>query len=181
MRRRPPERKPSFMKILVEHLPNKLLIPPKFVRLHRGTLARKFILRPTGTQDSWPVRTKQINNLLYFNKGWKKFAQHHTLGYGDLLIFLYAQDREFYVDMFDKSCCNKEPITSQNVGSQKESIPILPNQEKKADLKTQAMNAAKEFMASSEFPTFNRIMKSAYMRFGGFMVRQHHHQLIILN
>ncbi|KAK1373357.1 hypothetical protein POM88_029550 [Heracleum sosnowskyi] len=128
MRRRPPERKPSFMKILVEHLPNKLLIPPKFVRLHRGTLARKFILRPTGTQDSWP-----------------------------------------------------EPITSQNVGSQKESIPILPNQEKKADLKTQAMNAAKEFMASSEFPTFNRIMKSAYMRFGGFMVRQHHHQLIILN
>ncbi|KAK1360720.1 hypothetical protein POM88_045194 [Heracleum sosnowskyi] len=45
-----------------------VLIPPKFVRLHRGTLARKCILRPTGTQDSWPVRTKQINNLLYFNK-----------------------------------------------------------------------------------------------------------------
>ncbi|XP_074348119.1 B3 domain-containing protein REM5-like [Apium graveolens] len=166
---RSPEKTPSFMKIMLEDSSKKLMIPPKFVRLHRGTLDRKCILRPTGTQDSWPVGTKQINKLLYFKKGWEKFVQHHCLRFGDLLVFRYAQDHEFYVDMFDKSCCNKEPVTSRNVGSQKETTPILPNQGKKADLITLAIDPAEEFMASSEFPAFSKIVKSAYMKFGVYM------------
>ncbi|KAK1369528.1 hypothetical protein POM88_035626 [Heracleum sosnowskyi] len=148
MGRRPPPRKPSFLQILVKDFSKKLLVPSKFVRLHRGTLARKCILRPSGTQDSWPVKTKQINNLLYFKKGWEKFAQHHSLGFGDLLVFRYAQDCEFYVDMFDKSCCCQE----------KESNP-----------KTAALEAAEDFMASSEFPTFNKIMQSTYVGVHGYM------------
>ncbi|KAK1373360.1 hypothetical protein POM88_029553 [Heracleum sosnowskyi] len=169
MGRRPPARKPSFMQILLKDFSNKLLIPPKFVRLHRTTLARNCILRPTGTQDSWRVRTKQINNLLYFNEGWEKFAQHHTLGFGDFLVFRYAQDCEFYVDMFDKSCCNKEPLTSHNVGSLKDTTPILPSQEKKANLKTPAIDAAEELMASSKFPAFKKVMQRVDLKAGRYL------------
>ncbi|KAK1373359.1 hypothetical protein POM88_029552 [Heracleum sosnowskyi] len=171
MGRRPPPRKPSFLQILVKDFSKKLLVPSKFVRLHRGTLARKCILRPSGTQDSWPVKTKQINNLLYFKKGWENFAQHHSLGFGDLLVFRYAQDCEFYVDMFDKSCCCKDPVTSQNVGSQKDNSTILTStgQEKESNPKTAALEAAEEFMASSEFPTFNKIMQSTYVGVHGYM------------
>lgn len=93
--------------------------------LHRGTLGRKCILRPTGTQDAWSVSTKQINNLLYFKEGWNEFADHHSLGFGDLLVFRYAGDCEFHVDMFDKSCCFKDPVTFQNFGSRMDSTPIL--------------------------------------------------------
>lgn len=102
------------------------MIPSKFVSLHRGTLARKCVLRPTGTQDAWRVKTKQINDSLYFKKGWKKFARHYSLGFGDLLVFRYAQDCEFYVDMFDQSCCLKElAVTSHNVKSRKHSKSFI--------------------------------------------------------
>ncbi|XP_074343469.1 B3 domain-containing protein Os03g0212300-like [Apium graveolens] len=165
MGRRPPARKPSFMKILVKDFSTKLMIPPQFVKLHRGTLARRCTLRPSGTADSWRVRTKLMNNLLYFKKGWKKFAQHHSLGFGDLLVFRHAQDCEFHVDIFDKSCCCKDPVTSQNVESQKDNDSILTSTglEKNLDPKTPALEAAEDFMASSEFPTFNRIMQPSYV------------------
>lgn len=82
------------------------------MRLHLGTLPNNCTLKPSGTQSSWPVRTKLIGNYLYFTKGWKAFAQHYSLQYGSMLIFRYAQDSEFYVDMFDKSCCSREFVTT---------------------------------------------------------------------
>ena len=85
------------------------------------------MIRPTGTRDSWRVRTKQINNSLYFKKGWKKFARHHLLGFGDLLVFRYAQDCEFHVDIFDKSCCHKDPVTPQDIESRRDTTLILPS------------------------------------------------------
>ncbi|KAK1383365.1 hypothetical protein POM88_021100 [Heracleum sosnowskyi] len=170
MGRRPPARKPSFMKILVGDFSDKLMIPPKFVRLHRGTLPRKCRLRPSHTQDSWRVRTKQIDNFLYFSKGWRKFARYQSLESGDLLVFRYAQDSEFCVDMFDKSCCSKEPVTSQNVNSGRATSPaVVSCKEKAVNPKTPAPNTAEELMASSEFPTFHMIMRPIYVKSGGYL------------
>ncbi|KAL1811661.1 hypothetical protein ACET3Z_021726 [Daucus carota] len=160
MGRRPPERKPAFSKILVKDFSKKLMIPSKFVRLHRGTLARKCVLRPTGTQDAWCVKTKQINDSLYFKKGWKKFARHYSLGFGDLLVFRYAQDCEFYVDMFDQSCCLKElAVTSHNVESRKQTNSG----------REEALDKAEKLMSSSKFPAFLKIMQWAYVRPGGYL------------
>lgn len=113
---------------LVNFVSIEQIIPPKFARLHLGTLARKCILRPTGTQDAWLVRTKQINDSLYFKRGWKKFAQHYSLGFGDLLVFRYKKDCEFHVDVFDKSCCLKElAVKSPHVGSQMDTTSKFPS------------------------------------------------------
>ncbi|XP_074377324.1 B3 domain-containing protein LOC_Os12g40080-like [Apium graveolens] len=169
MGRRPPVRKSSFMKILVGDFSKKLLIPPKFVRLYRGTFPRKCKLRPSHTQDSWPVKTKQIDNFLYFSKGWRKFARHHSLESHDLLVFRYAQDSEFYVDMFDQSCCSKEPVTSQNVKSTRETSPVLPSKEKAVNPKTPAPNTAEKLMASSEFPAFKKVMRPVFVKPGGYL------------
>ncbi|KAL1824352.1 hypothetical protein ACET3Z_011130 [Daucus carota] len=140
------------------------LIPPKFVRLHRGTLPRKCMLRPSHTQESWPVRVKQMSNFLYFKKGWRKFAQFHSLKSCDLLVFRYAQDSVFYVDMFDESCCSKKLVTSQNVNCRTESSPTFVSHKKPGGL-----IAAEELMASSEFPKFILVMQPIYVKSGGYM------------
>lgn len=187
---------------LSPYYPTQQLIPPKFVRLYRGTLPRKCKLRPSHTQHSWPVRTKQMDNFLYFSKGWRKFARYHSLESHDLLVFRYAQDSEFYVDMFDQSCCSKEPLTSKNMDSRMNTSPtILPSKitnlycidfknslyafyvlpyrhaywyftgkEKTVNPKTPASSAAEELMASSEFPTFKKVMRPIYVKSGGYLV-----------
>lgn len=134
------------------------LIPPKFVMLHRGTLPKKCTLKPTGSQSSWPVKTKLIDTHLYFTKGWKAFAQHHSLQYGDMLIFRYAQDSEFYVDMFDKSCCLREPVTTNT-------SLTLPRQGNKDDPET----AADHLILTLKLPSFKKTMRKAYVRSNGYL------------
>ncbi|KAK1366082.1 hypothetical protein POM88_041710 [Heracleum sosnowskyi] len=154
------KKNPSFMKLLINDFTKKLLIPPKFVRLHRETLPKKCTLKPTGTQSSWPVRTKLIDNHLYFTKGWKAFAQQYSLQYGNMLIFRYDQDSEFYVDMFDNSGCSRELVTTNTA-------PMLPRQEKKDDPGT----AADQLILTSKFPSFKRTIKKSHMKSTGYVVR----------
>ncbi|KAL1824350.1 hypothetical protein ACET3Z_011128 [Daucus carota] len=151
-------RNPSFMKLLFSDFSKKLLIPPKFARLHPGTLPKKCTLKPTGTQSSWPVRTILIDNHLYFKEGWKAFAKHHSLQHGDMLVFRYAQDSEFYVDMFDNTCCLREPVATSPA-------LILPGQENKNDPET----AADELILNSEFPSFKRTMQLTNVRSNGYL------------
>lgn len=149
---------PSFMKLLINDFTKKLLIPPKFVRLHRGTLPKKCALKPTGTQSSWPVTTKLIGDHLYFKKGWNAFAQHYSLQYGNMLIFRYAQDSEFYVDMFDNSGCSRDLVTTNTA-------LMLPRQEKKDDPET----AADQLILTLKFPSFKRTNQKSYVNGTGYL------------
>ncbi|XP_074377325.1 B3 domain-containing protein LOC_Os12g40080-like [Apium graveolens] len=159
-------RNPSFMKLLINDFCKKLLIPPKFVRLHPGTLPKDCTLKPTGTQRSWPVRTKLIDNHLFFKKGWKEFAQHYSLQYGNMLIFRYAQDSEFYVDIFDNSSCSRELVSINTA-------PVLPRQDKKNDPET----AADQLILTLKFPSFKRTNLKSYVKRTGYLTHTHVHRL----
>lgn len=89
------------------------MIPRKYVSLHRETLGKQCVLWPTHTHHSWRVKTKKIDNDLYFKKGWKVFAKDHSLKYGDLLIFRHVQNSEFDVDVLDMSGTPREPVVSE--------------------------------------------------------------------
>lgn len=78
--------------------------------LHRQTLGKKCVLWPTHSRDSWRVRTKLIDNDLYFKKGWGAFAKHHSLQFGDMLVFRHVRNSEFDVDVVDKSGTPKDNI-----------------------------------------------------------------------
>lgn len=51
---------------------------------------------------------KKVNDKLFFQKGWKKFVQDHNLKLGEFLVFEYARNSKFYVEIYGKSTCNKE-------------------------------------------------------------------------
>lgn len=82
------------------------------------------MLWPTHTRDSWPVRTKLINDELYFRKGWRAFAKHHSLQFGDMLIFHHVHNSEFDVDVVDKSGTPKETLASGKDQLMKDTAPI---------------------------------------------------------
>ena len=92
--------------------------------LHRETLGKECVLWPTHTSDSWRVRTKCIDDELYFKKGWKKFAKHHSLQFGDMLIFRHVQNSEFDVDVVDKSCIPRKTLAFRTDQVMKDSAPV---------------------------------------------------------
>lgn len=128
------------------------------MRLHHGTLPKKCTLKPIGTQSSWPVKTKLIGDHLYFKKGWKAFAQHYSLQYGNMLIFRYVQDSEFSVDMFDNSGCSRDLVTTNTA-------LMLPRLEKKDDPEA----AADQLILTSKFPSFKRTNLKTHVKRTGYM------------
>ncbi|KAK1383359.1 hypothetical protein POM88_021094 [Heracleum sosnowskyi] len=167
MARRPTRRgriSPYFVKVLFKGFSKKLMIPRKYVSLHRETLGKECVLWPTHTRDSYRVKTKKIEDELYFKKGWKVFARDHSLKYGDLLVFRHVQNSEFDVDVLDMSGTPREPVVSEN---QPVARPRYTGRQKRNIVETAALTAAETLISSSEFPSFKVMMKPAYLKPGG--------------
>ncbi|KAK1383360.1 hypothetical protein POM88_021095 [Heracleum sosnowskyi] len=159
-----------FVRVLLSGFMKKLLIPRKYAMLHRETLGKECVLWPTHTRDSWHVRTKLIENELYFKKGWGAFSKHHSLQFGDMLIFRHVRDSEFEVDVVDKSATPKETLASKKDQLMKDIAPIPTSRQKKAILESAALTAAEALISSSEYPSFMKIMKAAFVqRSGGYL------------
>ncbi|KAL8124823.1 hypothetical protein AgCh_012468 [Apium graveolens] len=160
------------------------MIPRKYVSLHgETTLGKKCVLWPTHTRYSWPVKTKKIDNELYFKKGWKVFAKDHSLKYGDLLIFRHVRNSEFDVDVLDISGTPREPVVFENVQRSRNSSRAQPGQtgrQKRNIVQTEALTAAESLISSSEFPCFKVIMKPAYLKPGGYLYVPEHYAKVHL-
>ncbi|KAL8124822.1 hypothetical protein AgCh_012467 [Apium graveolens] len=162
--------KTCFVRVLLNGFMKELLIPRKYVMRHGETLGEECVLCPTHTHDSWPVRTKLINDELYFRKGWREFAKHHSLEFGDMLIFHHVKNSEFEVDVVDKSGTSKETLASRKELLMKDTAPIPTSRQKKAILESAALTAAEALVLSSEYPSFIKTMKAVYVqRTGGYL------------
>ncbi|VVA09619.1 PREDICTED: B3 [Prunus dulcis] len=99
-------RKPSFFKALVHDFSNQLEIPPAFYVHFAGEVPRRSLLRtPAGT---WNVNVEKVNDGFFFQKGWKEFVHDHGLKLCEFLIFRYAGNSKFDVDVYGRNGCEKE-------------------------------------------------------------------------
>ncbi|KAI5319459.1 hypothetical protein L3X38_039167 [Prunus dulcis] len=101
-------RKPSFFKALVHDFSNQLEIPPAFYVHFAGEVPWRSLLRtPAGT---WNVNVEKVNDGFFFQKGWKEFVHDHGLKLCEFLIFRYAGNSKFDVDVYGRNGCEKEFI-----------------------------------------------------------------------
>ncbi|KAI4313571.1 hypothetical protein L6164_026536 [Bauhinia variegata] len=60
-----------------------------------------FLVLPNG--EKWEVNWVKHDGDVYFQKGWKEFAEHYSLAHGHFLVFKYEGKSRFYVHIFDTS------------------------------------------------------------------------------
>lgn len=58
---------------------------------------------------SWKVELNEVNDSLYFHDGWHQFVLDNSLEFGDFLVFYYGGNANFYVKIYGKNGCLKEP------------------------------------------------------------------------
>ncbi|CAL5191853.1 unnamed protein product [Lathyrus oleraceus] len=93
-----------FFKIIVtESLDQgKLMIPIKFVNKYGECLPKAICLKTPNGAD-WKISLVKSDGKIWFEKGWKDFANYHSLSHGHLLVFKYERTSHFEVRVFDKS------------------------------------------------------------------------------
>lgn len=100
-----PELKPIhfFKIILAQNLhEGKLMMPRKFVQKYREGLSNAIYLKtPNGAK--WKLNLVKSDGKIWFEKGWKEFAEYHSLAHGHLLLFKYLRNSHFLVHIFEKS------------------------------------------------------------------------------
>ncbi|XP_062102227.1 B3 domain-containing transcription factor VRN1-like [Humulus lupulus] len=95
---------PHFFRIVLEQsFGNKLQIPKTFWRKYCGSLSSQVFLElPCGSR--WEVGlTKSSDGKVWIEKGWNNFAEHCSLGRGNLLVFRYKGNSQFNVIIFDNT------------------------------------------------------------------------------
>ncbi|KAK9948761.1 hypothetical protein M0R45_004324 [Rubus argutus] len=99
-------RKPSFFKLLLgDHFSSKLKIPGAFLRNFDGKVPEQCHL---GVQArTWLVYVEKVDHKFYFQDGWQKFVHENGLKGGEILVFFYAGNSEFSVDIYGKNACKK--------------------------------------------------------------------------
>ncbi|CAL5373042.1 unnamed protein product [Camellia sinensis] len=179
------ERSPQFFKLYLPNLCSlRLRIPPAFVKYFDGVLPHKSTI--TSSAKRWQVNMNQVNDDLYFDKGWKQFVQDNSLEFGDFLIFYYGGNAKFYVKIYGKNGCQKEVnnptgethqenetidhskscqiacrTSSKKVIRKKHLSPRVPNEIQEDDIDRELRDKFK-----SKFPFFRVVMSSTYLKRG---------------
>ncbi|KAJ7961889.1 B3 domain-containing protein [Quillaja saponaria] len=60
-----------------------------------------FLKVPNG--EEWKVKLTKEDEEVWFQNGWKEFAEHYSLAHGHLLVFRYEKTSYFHVHIFDVS------------------------------------------------------------------------------
>lgn len=83
-------------------LQGKLRLPAEFVNKYGKHLSNTMFLKlPNGAE--WRVNLEKRDGRVWFQEGWKKFVEHHSLAHGHLLVFKYDGTFHFHVLIFDPS------------------------------------------------------------------------------
>ncbi|XP_058739514.1 B3 domain-containing transcription factor VRN1-like isoform X2 [Vicia villosa] len=93
-----------FFKIIVTQSlhQEKLMIPRKFVKKYGEYLPKAICIKTPNGAD-WKISIVKNDGNKWFEKGWKEFAEYHSLSHGHLLVFKYETTSHFEVRIFDKS------------------------------------------------------------------------------
>ncbi|KAJ8645651.1 hypothetical protein MRB53_007399 [Persea americana] len=111
------ERGPQFFKILLEDSPEQLRLPPAFVKHNVIDPSQGAQLKgPNG--HIWYVHLSIRGKDTYLQYGWKKFVEDHSLKAYHLLLFTYDGNGQFTVQIFDKTACEIEAITTCNTSQE---------------------------------------------------------------
>ena len=78
------------------------MMPRKFVEKY-GECLPKTICVKTPNGVNWKLNLAKSDGKIWFQKGWKEFAEYHSLAHGHLLLFKYERTSHFHVHIFDKS------------------------------------------------------------------------------
>ncbi|TKY66236.1 B3 domain-containing transcription factor VRN1 [Spatholobus suberectus] len=101
-----PQVKPiHFFKIItvVNLQEEKLMIPKKFVEKYGEGLSTNTLFLNTPNGVEWGLNLEKCDGELWFQKGWKEFAEYHSLAHGHLLVFRCERTSHFQVHIFDSS------------------------------------------------------------------------------
>ncbi|TKY66235.1 B3 domain-containing transcription factor VRN1 [Spatholobus suberectus] len=100
-----PQPKPfHFFKIITaQNLhEGKLMIPNKFVEKYGESLPNDLFLKtPNGAE--WKLNLEKRPGKIWFQEGWKEFAEYHSLAHGHLLVFRWETTSHFQVHVLDLS------------------------------------------------------------------------------
>ena len=82
-------------------------IPRKFVcHFKEKLLGTVRLIGPSS--HAWNVEIAKRNGDVFFQIGWKKFAQDHSLAERDFLVFQHIGSSSFNVSIFDETGCERE-------------------------------------------------------------------------
>ncbi|XP_058749035.1 B3 domain-containing protein At3g18960-like [Vicia villosa] len=93
-----------FFKIIVSESleQGKLMIPITFVKKYGDSLPTSILIKTPNGAD-WKINLVKNDGKIWFEKGWKEFADYHSLSHGHLVVFKYEKASYFEVIIFDKS------------------------------------------------------------------------------
>ncbi|XP_016651550.1 PREDICTED: putative B3 domain-containing protein Os03g0621600 [Prunus mume] len=72
-------------------------------------MVEKYLRSPTFGP---PVNVKKADDKFFFQKGWKKFVHDRVLKLCEFLVFGYAGNLGFYVDIYGRDGCKKKFVTA---------------------------------------------------------------------
>ncbi|KAK1650199.1 hypothetical protein QYE76_068004 [Lolium multiflorum] len=87
-----------------------LRLPDSFAEYVGGVRPRKMHLREASCgYYRWIVDAiYDARGKMYLNIGWEKFARHHSLEAGFILLFSYFGNRDMSVKVFDERRCRRD-------------------------------------------------------------------------
>ncbi|KAI4299741.1 hypothetical protein L6164_033171 [Bauhinia variegata] len=107
-----------FFKVILTRtlLEGKLMIPSTFVREYGEVLPNTVFLKlPNGAE--WEINVAKRGDQVWFEKGWKEFAESHSLGHGHFLVFSYGGTSCFEVLILAKCGLEIDYLLNEKEGN----------------------------------------------------------------
>ncbi|KAG2316957.1 hypothetical protein Bca4012_067846 [Brassica carinata] len=153
----------DFFKVyLPEFSSRELVIPPAFINILEKPLPNQVVLADE-IGRLWNVETKTEDTedrvgVVVFKKGWEKFANDHSLEFGDFLVFSYDGVSRFSVTIFDNNGCKKDLVAvttadRSRVAVEKEPVLVKPVD----DISTKHCGMSRKRVSVKEEPSGNRV------------------------
>nr|KYP34986.1 B3 domain-containing transcription factor VRN1 [Cajanus cajan] len=86
----------------------KLMFPEKFVEKYGEGLSTNTLFLSTPNGAEWKLNLEKCDGKIWFQKGWKEFAEYHSLAHGHLLVFRCQRTSHFQLRIFDWSALEIE-------------------------------------------------------------------------
>ncbi|XP_031117716.1 B3 domain-containing protein REM5-like [Ipomoea triloba] len=99
----PPERRPSFFKVLNEDFSTLLRLPLLFTANYGKHLPEYPVVLEIESGESWPVKIEEDEEHQCFTHGWPEFAKDLRLELHDFLVFWFKCPSKFLVEVYGKT------------------------------------------------------------------------------
>lgn len=109
----------SFFKIMIgNQFSNVLYFPPKFSRTLSDLVGQNTRLENSSGRQ-WGVTISKLNGSLAFKTGWHDFSLDNELSFGDFVVFHYVTGSHFFVQIYERSGCEKLDFGEEKGSSEK--------------------------------------------------------------